>query len=98
MLVGAVAGEDPLVPGRPVRAWSVKAVGGDDSITQLPIDTLRKRMRVHPAFARDVDDLMQPGSVLLVRRDKSRKDIRSEKGFMVTNPGWALFSFGRFPG
>jgi lipoprotein-anchoring transpeptidase ErfK/SrfK len=86
MLDGVVAGENPLVPGRPMRAWSVLTVDSDDSIKEFPIDTLRKRIRVHPGFARDVYDLMQPGSLLLVTRDKSTKDTRSEKGFMIMNP------------
>ncbi|MDF1826170.1 MAG: L,D-transpeptidase family protein [Verrucomicrobiales bacterium] len=86
MLDGIVSGESPVVPGRPMRAWSVLTIDSDETVKEFPINILRSRIRIHPDFARDVYDLMKPGSLMLVTRDKSTKDTRSEKGFMILNP------------
>jgi len=86
MLDGVVPGENPIAPGRPKRAWTVLTVDSDEKVTEFPIDTLRSRIRVHPQFARDVYDLMQPGSLMLVTRDKSTKDTRSQRDFTIINP------------
>ena len=86
MLDGVVPGESPVVPGRPMRAWSVLTIDSDKTVTEFPINILRSRIRVHPGFAKDVYDLMQPGSLMLVTRDKSTKDTRSQAGFSVLNP------------
>lgn len=87
MLDGVVPGENPLVPGRPMRAWSVLTIDSDKKVTEFPITTLRSRIRIHPDFARLVYDLMQPGSLMLVTREKSTKDTRSAAGFTIMNPG-----------
>ncbi|MDF2376048.1 MAG: L,D-transpeptidase family protein [Verrucomicrobiales bacterium] len=86
MLNGVVPGDNPLVPGRPMRAWSVLTIDSDETVKEFPINILRSRIRVHPGFAKDVYDLMQPGSLLLVTREKSTKDTRSGSGFMIMNP------------
>lgn len=86
MLDGVVPGENPLVPGRPMRAWTVLTIDSEDEVQEFPINILRSRIRIHPGFARDVYDLMQPGSLLLVTRDKSTEETRSESGFMILNP------------
>ncbi|MDF1658585.1 MAG: L,D-transpeptidase family protein [Verrucomicrobiales bacterium] len=86
MLDGVVPGENPVVPGRPMRAWSVLTIDSDEAVKEFPINILRSRIRVHPGFARDVYDLMKPGSLMLVTRDKSTSETRSEAGFSVLNP------------
>lgn len=87
MLDGVVEGENPLVPGRPMRAWTVLTVDTDQELQEFPINTLRRRIRIHPGFARDVYELMRPGSLLLVTNDKSTKDTRSARDFTIINPG-----------
>ncbi|MEM6916216.1 MAG: L,D-transpeptidase family protein [Verrucomicrobiota bacterium] len=86
MLEGVVPGENPIVPGRPMRAWSILTIDSDEKVSEFPINTLRSRIRIHPGFARDVYDLMQPGSLMLVTREKSTGDTRSDAGFTILNP------------
>lgn len=87
MLDGFVQGQNPLVPDRPMRAWSILTVDAEEPPEVYPVSTLRSRIRIDPRFARMVYDLMAPGSLLLVTRDKSTEQTRSARDFVIMDRG-----------
>lgn len=83
MLEGTLPEESPLAPGRPSRPWSILTIDAEQNPQTYPMTLLRSRIRVHPDFARLVYDLMAPGSLMLVTRDKSTSETRSERDFVI---------------
>ncbi len=86
MLDGVVQGQNPIIPDRPMRPWSILTLDASEAPSIYPMNILRNRIRVHPDFLRNVYDLASPGTLLLVTRDSSNSDTRSERGFVIMNP------------
>ena len=70
-----------------MRAWSILTVDAEEPPEVYPVSTLRSRIRIDPRFARMVYDLMAPGSLLLVTRDKSTEQTRSARDFVIMDRG-----------
>ncbi|MEM9018261.1 MAG: L,D-transpeptidase, partial [Verrucomicrobiota bacterium] len=87
MLNGTLPGENPIVPGRPMRPWSILTIDAEKNPQTYPLTLLRTRVRVHPNFAQKVYDLMAPGSLMLVTRDKSTGDTQSGRDFVIMDRG-----------
>ncbi len=86
MLDGVVEGVNPLVPGMPMRPWSILTLDASEPPSIYPLNILRHRVRVNPDFARNIYDLTSPGTLMLVTRDSSNSNTRSQPGFTIMNP------------
>ncbi len=86
MLDGVVEGQNPLIPDRPMRPWTILTLDASEPPSVYPLNILRHRVRVNQDFVRQVYDLTTPGTLMLVTRDSSNADTRSEAGFTIMNP------------
>lgn len=85
MLEGTVRGENPVVPGKPIRPWSVLSLEEKPRPVHPTVE-LRSRVRLPEKFARDVHDMVQPGTILIVTADSSTESTRSQRDFVIMNP------------
>tara|TARA_R110000850_G_scaffold16044_8_gene50055 strand:- start:1638 stop:2684 length:1047 start_codon:yes stop_codon:yes gene_type:complete len=86
MLDGVVEGQNPIVPDRPMRPWSILTLDASERPSMYPLNILRSRIRINPDFLRNVHDLLTPGTLMLVTKDSSNSDTRSDRGFVIMNP------------
>ena len=84
MLEGVAPGENPVVPGRPLRPWSTLSLDGGSHPD--PVKEIRGRLRIPKDFGRMIYELAQPGTILLTTPEASTPETRSAADFTIIRP------------
>jgi len=85
MLEGTLPGQNTVVPGRPIRPWSVLTLHGSSG----GIAELRDRLSIPPDFGRTIYELAKPGTIVLSTPDATTPQTQSGTDFTIMTPGAA---------
>lgn len=82
MLEGTVAGENTIVPGRPIRPWATLALdGGSGGVAEL-----RSRLVIPGDFGKQIYELAKPGTIILSTPESTSAKTRSNPDFTIMSP------------
>ena len=84
MLEGTVSGANTVVPGRPIRPLATLSL--ETEMTSDVVEDFRRRLQIPSDFARRIDELIHPGTILVTTAGASTPQTSSATDFTIMRP------------
>ena len=84
MLEGAAPGANSIVPGKPVRPWTVLSL--DEGSSPVVVEEFRSRLHIPDNFARTLYELAAPGTILLTTPKATSPQTSTGTNFTIMAP------------